>query len=278
MRCSRCNRSISRAKNEGLVAGRGRCARDERARARSGGALRGLSAASRRVQCGRFRRPDPPAGLPCSTPMPMRALRGSERIRHLLVDECQDTNGAQYRLLKLLAGERGMFTAVGDDDQAIYTWRGANPENLAELSRDYPGLKVIKLEQNYRCAQRVLRAANALIANNAHVFDKKLWSEQHEGAPLRIVECRDDEHEAECTAVGDRASGRQAQGALARVRRALSRQPSVAAARKGAAARARSVSRDRRHGVSRSRRGQGSDRIPAPDQQRRRRRGVPARR
>ncbi len=123
-----------------------------------------------------------------------------ERIRHLLVDECQDTNGAQYRFLKLLAGERGLFTAVGDDDQAIYTWRGANPENLAELSRDYPELKVIKLEQNYRCARRVLRAANALIAHNAHVFDKTLWSEAAEGPPLRIVECRDDEHEAECTA------------------------------------------------------------------------------
>jgi ATP-dependent DNA helicase Rep len=123
-----------------------------------------------------------------------------ERIRHLLVDECQDTNGAQYRLLKYLAGERGMFTAVGDDDQAIYTWRGANPENLAELSRDYPDLKVIKLEQNYRWARRVLRAANALIANNAHVFEKKLWSDQGEGPPIRIVECRDDEHEAECAA------------------------------------------------------------------------------
>ena len=123
-----------------------------------------------------------------------------ERIRHLLVDEYQDTNGAQYRLLKLLAGERGMFTAVGDDDQAIYTWRGANPENLAELSRDYPELKVIKLEQNYRCARRVLRAANALIANNAHVFEKKLWSDRAEGAPMRMLECRDDEHEAECAA------------------------------------------------------------------------------
>jgi ATP-dependent DNA helicase Rep len=123
-----------------------------------------------------------------------------ERVRHLLVDECQDTNGAQYRLLKLLAGERGMFTAVGDDDQAIYTWRGANPENLAGLSRDYPKLKVVKLEQNYRCARRVLRAANALIANNAHVFEKKLWSDQAEGAPIRVLECRDDDHEAECAA------------------------------------------------------------------------------
>jgi len=127
-------------------------------------------------------------------------LAWRERVRHLLVDECQDTNGAQYRLLKLLAGERGAFTAVGDDDQSIYTWRGANPENLAELSRDYPKLKVIKLEQNYRCARRILRSANALIANNAHVFEKKLWSEESEGPPLRIVECRDDEHEAECAA------------------------------------------------------------------------------
>jgi ATP-dependent DNA helicase Rep len=127
-------------------------------------------------------------------------LAWRERIRYLLVDECQDTNGAQYRFLKLLAGERGMFTAVGDDDQAIYTWRGANPENLAELSRDYPNLKVVKLEQNYRCARRVLRAANALIANNAHVFEKTLWSDQGEGPPIRIVECRDDEHEAECVA------------------------------------------------------------------------------
>jgi ATP-dependent DNA helicase Rep len=127
-------------------------------------------------------------------------LAWRERIRHLLVDECQDTNGAQYRLLKLLAGERGAFTAVGDDDQSIYTWRGANPENLAELSRDYPRLKVIKLEQNYRCARRILRAANGLIAHNTHLFDKKLWSEQSEGVPLRIVECRDDEHEAECVA------------------------------------------------------------------------------
>ena len=120
-----------------------------------------------------------------------------ERIRYLLLDEYQDTNTAQYRLVKALAGSRGAFTAVGDDDQSIYAWRGANPENLAELSRDYPSLKVIKLEQNYRCARRILRAANALIANNTHLFEKKLWSEQAEGAPIRVLECRDDEHEAE---------------------------------------------------------------------------------
>ncbi|HQX34706.1 MAG TPA: UvrD-helicase domain-containing protein [Dokdonella sp.] len=120
-----------------------------------------------------------------------------ERIRYLLLDEYQDTNTAQYRLVRALAGERGMFTAVGDDDQSIYAWRGANPENLAELSRDYPKLKVVKLEQNYRCGRRILRVANTLIANNSHLFEKKLWSESSEGPPIRILECRDDEHESE---------------------------------------------------------------------------------
>ncbi|HST28315.1 MAG TPA: UvrD-helicase domain-containing protein [Rudaea sp.] len=120
-----------------------------------------------------------------------------ERIRYLLVDEYQDTNLAQYRLLKLLAGERGAFTCVGDDDQSIYAWRGANPGNLDELARDYPALKVIKLEQNYRCSGRILRAANALIAHNPHVYEKRLWSEHREGAPIRVLACKDDEHEAE---------------------------------------------------------------------------------
>ncbi|MGH8090893.1 MAG: UvrD-helicase domain-containing protein [Rudaea sp.] len=120
-----------------------------------------------------------------------------ERIRYLLVDEYQDTNLAQYRLLKLLAGARGAFTCVGDDDQSIYAWRGANPGNLDELARDWPALKVIKLEQNYRCSGRILRAANALIAHNPHVHEKRLWSEHREGAPIRVLACRDDEHEAE---------------------------------------------------------------------------------
>jgi ATP-dependent DNA helicase Rep len=124
-------------------------------------------------------------------------LAWRERLRYLLVDEYQDTNTAQYRLLKLLAGPRGAFTAVGDDDQSIYAWRGANPGNLDELARDYPQLKVIKLEQNYRCTRRILRAANAVIANNPHAHLKKLWSDLGEGAPIRVLECRDDEHEAE---------------------------------------------------------------------------------
>ncbi|AXI84353.1 DNA helicase Rep [Xylella taiwanensis] len=120
-----------------------------------------------------------------------------ERIGYLLVDECQDTNDAQYRLLKMLASPRGNFTCVGDDDQSIYAWRGANSENLLQLEKDYPQLKVIKLEQNYRCPNRVLRAANALIAHNPHVHLKALWSDQQDGERIRVWECRDSEHEAE---------------------------------------------------------------------------------
>jgi ATP-dependent DNA helicase Rep len=120
-----------------------------------------------------------------------------ERIRYLLVDEYQDTNSAQYRLIRNLCGPRGAFTAVGDDDQSIYAWRGANPENLDDLARDYPALKVVKLEQNYRCGKRILRAANKLIANNPHKHLKQLFSELPDGPPIRVMECKDSEHEAE---------------------------------------------------------------------------------
>ncbi|WP_147652951.1 UvrD-helicase domain-containing protein [Vulcaniibacterium gelatinicum] len=120
-----------------------------------------------------------------------------ERIGYLLVDECQDTNDAQYRLLKAIAGPKGDFTCVGDDDQSIYAWRGANPDNLLQLGRDYPALTVIKLEQNYRCSRRVLRAANALIAHNPHEHPKTLWSDNPDGERIRVWECRDAAHEAE---------------------------------------------------------------------------------
>ncbi len=129
-----------------------------------------------------------------------RRQRWQQRWRYLLVDEYQDTNDAQYRLLKLLVGERGAFTAVGDDDQSIYAWRGANPENLANIGKDFPALKVVKLEQNYRCAQRILRLANRLIANNPHVHEKKLWSALPEGDPIRIVARSSDSDEAEFVA------------------------------------------------------------------------------
>ncbi len=123
--------------------------------------------------------------------------RWQRQTRYLLVDEYQDTNAAQFELVKLLAGENADFTVVGDDDQSIYAWRGARPENLNQLKDDYPNLQVIKLEQNYRCSGRILKAANAVIANNPHVFEKKLWSELGFGEPLKVLACRDEEHEAE---------------------------------------------------------------------------------
>ncbi len=119
------------------------------------------------------------------------------KIRYLLVDEYQDTNNCQYELVKQLVGGRNGLTVVGDDDQSIYAWRGAQPENLALLQQDYPNLKLVKLEQNYRSMGRILKAANQLIENNPHVFEKKLWSEMGYGDPIKVMQCRNDEHEAE---------------------------------------------------------------------------------
>ena len=119
------------------------------------------------------------------------------RVRHLLVDEYQDTNSAQYRLVQLLVGNTTPFTAVGDDDQSIYAWRGANPENLRRLKDDFPRLTVIKLEQNYRSAGCILKCANQLISNNPHLFEKRLWSSLGYGTPLKVMACRDGDHEAE---------------------------------------------------------------------------------
>jgi ATP-dependent DNA helicase Rep len=123
------------------------------------------------------------------------------RLRYLLVDEYQDTNGAQYELMKLLAGMSGRFTAVGDDDQAIYAWRGADVENLRRLTEDYPSLKIIPLTQNYRSSQRILRAANSVILNNPRLHEKNLWSEHGLGDYIELLQCRDDRHEAETVAL-----------------------------------------------------------------------------
>lgn len=120
-----------------------------------------------------------------------------KKIRYLLVDEYQDSNTSQYDLVKLLVGEQGHFTVVGDDDQSIYAWRGARPENLAQLKEDFNALTVIKLEQNYRSTGRILHAANHLIAHNPHLFTKKLWSELGHGEALRVLCCRDEQDEAE---------------------------------------------------------------------------------
>ena len=127
-------------------------------------------------------------------------LKWQRRLRYLLVDECQDTNACQYRLLRQLTGLEGMFTAVGDDDQSIYAWRGADMENLRLLQQDYPQIKVVKLEQNYRSAGRILRVANQVIANNPKLFAKTLWSQLGEGDPVKVVACSSEENEAEYVA------------------------------------------------------------------------------
>ncbi len=137
--------------------------------------------------------------------LPLRLLQQQVELRakwqaqfgHVLVDEYQDTNAVQYELLKVLVGERGHFTAVGDDDQSIYGWRGATLDNLKRLPQDFPQLKVIALEQNYRSTGHILRAANAVIANNPKIFEKKLWSEFGDGEPVRVLHCDGEEHEAE---------------------------------------------------------------------------------
>lgn len=123
--------------------------------------------------------------------------RWQQRIRYLLVDEYQDTNTSQYELVKLLVGARARFTVVGDDDQSIYSWRGARPQNLVLLKEDFPALQVIKLEQNYRSSERILKAANILIANNPHVFEKRLFSALGYGSELKVVTANHEEHEAE---------------------------------------------------------------------------------
>ena len=119
------------------------------------------------------------------------------KIRYLLVDEYQDTNTSQYELVKLLVGERARFTVVGDDDQSIYSWRGAKPQNLHLLQQDFPRLNVIKLQQNYRSSGRILHCANILIQNNPHLFDKTLFSELQYGEPLKVIEAKNEEHEGE---------------------------------------------------------------------------------
>ena len=139
--------------------------------------------------------------------LPLKLLQEHEDVRakwqqqmgHVLVDEYQDTNATQYEVLKLLVGERGRFTAVGDDDQSIYGWRGATLDNLKKLPQDFPSLKVIKLEQNYRSTSAILRAANNVIGPNPKLFPKTLFSELGEGEPVRIVDADNEEHEAERT-------------------------------------------------------------------------------
>ena len=123
--------------------------------------------------------------------------RWQKKIQYLLVDEYQDTNASQYELVKQIAGEKALLTVVGDDDQSIYSWRGAKPQNLVLLGEDYPNLKLIKLEQNYRSSGRILKCANILIANNPHVYEKTLFSELNYGVHLRVLQTKNEENEVE---------------------------------------------------------------------------------
>jgi ATP-dependent DNA helicase Rep len=140
--------------------------------------------------------------------LPLKLLQNHPDVRtrwqaqmgHVLVDEYQDTNATQYEMLKLLVGggtDGARFTAVGDDDQSIYGWRGATLDNLRRLPIDFPDLKVIKLEQNYRSTSAILRAANNVIGPNPKLFPKNLWSDLGEGEPVRVVDADNEEHEAE---------------------------------------------------------------------------------
>ena len=131
---------------------------------------------------------------------PERLERWQAKVRYLLVDEYQDTNTVQYELVRKLVGVEGRLTAVGDDDQSVYAWRGARPENLERLREDYPNLTVIKLEQNFRSTQRILKVANTLIAHNPHLFEKALWSEKNGGEPIRVMQCDTGDDEADWVA------------------------------------------------------------------------------
>jgi ATP-dependent DNA helicase Rep len=157
--------------------------------------------------------------------LPLKLLRDHPAVRqkwqaqmgHVLVDEYQDTNATQYEVLKLLVGGNpagsARFTAVGDDDQSIYGWRGATLDNLKKLPVDFPALKLVKLEQNYRSTSAILRAANNVIGPNPKLFPKNLWSDLGEGEPVRVVDADNEEHEAERAVA--RIQSLRAEGTLA---------------------------------------------------------------
>ena len=157
--------------------------------------------------------------------LPLKLLQRHPEVRqkwqslmgHVLVDEYQDTNATQYEMLKLLVGggeaSSARFTAVGDDDQSIYGWRGATLDNLKKLPVDFPALKVVKLEQNYRSTSAILRAANNVIVPNPKLFPKNLWSDLGEGEPVRVIDADNEEHEAERAVA--RIQSLRAEGTLA---------------------------------------------------------------
>lgn len=183
--------------------------------------------------------------------------RCQNRTRYLLVDEYQDTNTSQYELVKLLVGNRARFTVVCDDDQSIYSWRGARPQNLALLKKNFPALRVFKLEQNYRSSERILKAANILIANNPHGFEKPLFSTLGYGEELKVITAINEDHEAE-RVIGELIAHHFVKKPLRRLRDPLSRQPPVTAVRKDADAEPHPLQDFRRYLVLFAARDQGS--------------------
>ena len=130
-----------------------------------------------------------------------RALeRWQDRYDHMLVDEYQDTNRAQYVLLRYLTGFKKNICVVGDDDQSVFSWRGADVRNILDFERDYPDATVVKLEQNYRSSQTILDAAHSVVRNNAARKDKKLWTERRGGSPVTVIQTASEHHEAETIA------------------------------------------------------------------------------
>ncbi len=197
--------------------------------------------------------------------------RYQERFRWILVDEYQDTNRAQYRLLQLLSGKHGNLTVVGDDSQAIYGFRGADVRNILEFEKDFPDAAVVKLEQNYRSTQTILSAANGVIANNPSNLDKNLWTEAGEGEKIVVAQL-DDEH-AEARFVAGEIEGLVTdEGFTARPDRGLlPDQRDEPGARGHPGPLRAALPGDRRDEVLRARRDQGRDRLPPAAGQPRRR-------
>ena len=185
-------------------------------------------------------------------------------FRHVLVDEYQDTNHAQYRLLQLLAGEHRNLMVVGDDEQSIYGFRGADIRNILDFEDDFPDATVVKLEQNYRSTQTILSAANAVIANNRGQKRKTLWTDVGEGDPIRIRELDDEHAEARFVVGRDRAARRRGRRPRTRSRSSTGPTRSRGCSRTRSCAREIPYQVDRRHEVLRARRDQGRDRLPAP--------------
>ena len=198
-------------------------------------------------------------------------------FRFIMVDEYQDTNHAQYRIANLLAGERGNLAVVGDDDQSIYSWRGADIRNILEFERDHPDAKVIRLEQNYRSTSHILDVANAVVANNRRRKGKNLWTARGTGRPAHVVEVADEHAEARFVAsevrtlleegVGGEGAGASPPPRPPRHRRALPHQRPVARARGGVRPLRHRLPGRRRHALLRARRGQGRARLPGDHQQ-----------